>query len=138
MQRDHQQPLTTQPHMQWNLGGWLGSTLGGTLWMLVAAVYLVAAGQAKVAAISLGICLATWVLAGCLWARRAELSPYKGLMILLGWLAIAIPVLGLLTEALTPPRILAQMQWPDTLLERVVLALVVPALMLQFTLSSRR
>lgn len=66
------------PHLRWNAGAWFGSTLGSTLWLLIAALVLVrldpplAAFVAALFALANGLCI-SW------WRRRSRLSPAAGL-----------------------------------------------------------
>ena len=72
--------------MQWNLGGWLGGQLGGSVWMLVAGLLSFSADPT--AAVTVIVLFALANLVGViLWRRRDGLSPYVGIQILL-------PVLG--------------------------------------------
>lgn len=68
--------------MQWNLGGWLGAQLGGSVWMLVAGVLAIRA-DAIAAAIVIAIFLLANGVGLFLWSRRGTLSPYTGIQILL-------------------------------------------------------
>ena len=72
--------------MQWNLGGWLGGQLGGSVWMLVAG--LLSFFDDPKTAVTVIVLFALANLVGViLWSRRDGLSPYAGIQILL-------PVLG--------------------------------------------
>ena len=81
-------PIVGPCHFQWNAGGWFGSQLGGTAWLLVGAIYLFYR--------SIPISL-TWVLCfglanvlGCsIWARRTVVAPFKGIQLLMLVLTLA-------------------------------------------------
>ena len=79
--------MTELNQMQWNIGGWLGGQLGGSVWMLVAG--LLSFSEDPVAA---GIVIVLFALANLigtmLWRRRERLSPYAAIQMLL-------PVLGI-------------------------------------------
>ncbi|GBF26869.1 hypothetical protein MnTg04_00015 [bacterium MnTg04] len=72
--------------MQWNLGGWIGGQLGGTVWMLVAGLLSFSVDPAAAVKVIALFALANLV-GVLLWRRRGGLSPYTGIQILL-------PVLG--------------------------------------------
>lgn len=73
---------------QWNLGGWFGSQVGGTLWLVLLGGVLWAKGQGAGAAL-LGLGLAANALGCFLWTRRQILDPYLALQLLLGACGIA-------------------------------------------------
>jgi hypothetical protein len=79
---------------RWDAGGWLGSQLGGTAWMLVGAAVL-----APRAADLVAVWLACFVVpntVGCwLWRRRDRLRPYPATQALL----LACAMSGLLALA---------------------------------------
>lgn len=69
-------------HFRWDAGGWFGSQLGGTAWMLVGAAVL-APRAADVAVVWLA-CFAAPNAIGCrLWRRRFRLGPYPATQALL-------------------------------------------------------
>jgi len=78
--------MNESSHMQWNLGGWLGGQIGGSCWMLVAGLLSIPANL-SVAFVVLGLFALANVIGWLIWRRRASMSPYMGLQIL-------IPVLG--------------------------------------------
>jgi hypothetical protein len=68
--------------MTWNRGGWFGAQIGGTLWMLVAALLLVRHDRVA-AALGLGCFALPNAVGAWLWSRRAELEPYRATQALL-------------------------------------------------------
>ena len=66
---------------QWNLGGWLGGQLGGTCWILVAAV-MTFSRDSQVAAVLLGLFAAPNLIGWRLWAARDRLSPLRAMQAL--------------------------------------------------------
>jgi len=78
--------MTQSNQMQWNLGGWLGGQLGGSVWMLGAG--LLSYPEDPIAA---AVVIVLFVLANLvgtlLWRRREWLSAYAAIQMLL-------PVLG--------------------------------------------
>jgi hypothetical protein len=82
--------MNTPNTLNWNLVGWLGGQLGGSLWMLVAGVLafrLDTAAGAKVVALFV---MANLIGVG-LWRRRTRLSPQAGLQILM----LVLGIIGL-------------------------------------------
>lgn len=79
---DPRRPMAGPGYFQWDKGGWFGSQLGGTAWMLVGSVVL--ARQAPEVA---GVWLACFAVANAIgarmWWRRDRLRPYPALQALL-------------------------------------------------------
>jgi hypothetical protein len=72
----------------WQAGAWFGSQLGGTAWLLVAA--LVAAPQSpSSAAVLLGCGLAANLVGCLLWVQRARLDPYRAFQVLVAAVVLA-------------------------------------------------
>ena len=117
--------------MQWNIYGWLGGQLGGSVWMLVAG--LLAYSSDPMAAATVFVFFAVANLVGViLWRRKDSLSPYAGIQIL-------VPVLGALGLAavyvLDRAGIYEAIQIGGAVSARgtyIIIALVVAALMLMF------
>ena len=61
---------------RWNAGGWFGSQIGMTAWILVTAFVLYPV-DANVATFVLLFFLFPNVIGTWLWTRRARISPYK-------------------------------------------------------------
>ena len=79
MQANPSQPGRLASH--WNAGGWFGSQLGGTAWLFVGG--LVLGSEFPESAAVLVACGLASNLVGCLlWARRAQLDPYRALQAL--------------------------------------------------------
>lgn len=75
-------PLSGAGWFQWNAGGWYGSQLGSTVWMLVGAVVL--APHALWVALSWLGCFASANFIGTwLWRRRGRLQPYPAMQMLI-------------------------------------------------------
>lgn len=73
------QAMPGQGQFQWNRGGWFGSQVGCTAWMLVGSVVLM--GKApEVAAIWLGAFALVNALGCWLWWRRDRLRPYPAIL----------------------------------------------------------
>ncbi len=75
-------PLPGPGYFQWSTGGWFGSQLGCTAWMLAGATLFVM--QAWDVTVIWLICFATANAIGTwLWSRRDRLRPYLALQLLL-------------------------------------------------------
>src|SRR5262245_46475601 len=95
-----QEPTPGPGRFRWNAGGWFGSQVGGTAWMLTGALEF----ARRAPSVSVGLMLlfaATNALGLGLWCRRDRVSPFAAIMILLlacgaGLLAtlLAIPYAG--------------------------------------------
>jgi len=97
-------------HFRWNRGGWFGTQLGGSAWLLTGAVAL--ALNAPVAALLWSFCFVVANFIGTLlWRRRHILRPHTALQLLLmvsGLLGlVAVCVLQLLVPnmAVTIPAL---------------------------------
>lgn len=73
--------------LEWNLGGWLGSQLGGTLWILIAAV-LSAIRDLETGALVLVMFLIPNTIGTILWLRRDRLSCYVAIQMLLALVGV--------------------------------------------------
>lgn len=80
--------------MQWNLGAWLGASLGSTLWMALSGGVLLFKGEARGWG-GLGCCLVANLVAFALWRRRGRMAPYPALQLLL--VAIGVCAVGAVT-----------------------------------------
>lgn len=117
--------------MQWNLGGWLGAQLGGTVWILVAGILSLWTDVNTALAV-----IALFVLVNLtgmvIWKRRDKMSAYAGIQILLPIVGVA----GLATVyVLENPGIYESVQVGGTVSARStygVIILVVAVLMLMF------
>ena len=136
-------PSVVRPKMgkgqfQWNAGGWLGATVGGTSWMLVTAGFLVSNQEVAVAAVPFSCFLIASLFAYGLWMRRGQLDPFLSLMALLAVLSIATPVAWLTTRYWASQETLARMSWPSWYGWNVVVLLLVPAIMAWFSVAEAK
>ncbi len=74
--------MTESNQMQWNIGGWLGAQLGGTIWILVAGILSLWA-DVTTAIIIIALFVLANVIGMAIWRRRDKLSAYTGVQILL-------------------------------------------------------
>jgi len=120
----------------WNAGGWFGSQLGCTLWLLILGLVLLSKDS-----------LAAWLcVAGCallnawgwyLWRRREQLSAYAGLQrfLLAASVVIALVVVVVNSRGVSeapPPEALVSTYLPYWLMA------IAPVLMVVFFLRDRR
>ena len=75
-------PHKSPTGLQWNAGGWFGGQLGGTCWMLVAAV-LISIKDLSTGAIVFVLFLVPNLLGTYLWSQRAKIEVYPAMQILL-------------------------------------------------------
>ncbi len=81
-QMERKEPLSGPGYFQWNKGGWFGSQLGGTAWMLVGAAVLLPRAP-EVAAVWLAAFAVATAIGSWMWWRRDRLRPYPALQALL-------------------------------------------------------
>ncbi len=123
--------MTESNQMQWNLGGWLGAQLGGTVWILVAGILSLWV-SVNTAIVVISLFVIANVIGLAIWRRRERFSAYAGIQILL-------PILGVVGSAtvyvLDRSSIYESLQVGGTVSARYtygVIIFVVAALMLVF------
>ena len=117
---------------QWNAGGWFGGQIGGTAWMLLAGVLVLA--QGSLLGLLILVCfLIPNVVGVVLWRLRDRLSPYpavQALVVVMGVCSVltlvAFDVSGRLAEY--SPGSSASVYW---------ILMVFPTTMLMFHLQNR-
>ena len=130
-------PLVGPGHFQWNAGGWFGSSLGGSAWMIVTSCFLALHDQptlAMVPAVGFAIVLFASLL---LWARRNRIYPFPAIMGLLGLLVVAIPLVIVVVSSNGSPAALAAMNWPASTWPTVLVCAIAPASMIWFLVLER-
>lgn len=83
----HSQRMNNTDTMQWNAGGWFGSQIGATCWMLVAGVLTLFRDLAT-GLLVVGLFAAVNLLGWALWHRR-RLSCYASTQVLIGLAGVA-------------------------------------------------
>ncbi len=123
--------MSESNQIRWNLGGWLGAQLGGTLWILVAGILSLWVDVTTAVAV-IGMFVVANMIGMGIWRRREKLSAYTGIQILL-------PIIGAVglaaVYALERSGIYESIQVGGTVSARStygIIILVVPALMLMF------
>ena len=129
------QPRTGPGQFQWNAGGWFGSQLGGTAWMLVAGLMFIP--QSLVSAGVLMACFAIANAVACrMWLRRDRLAPYPSIQ----WLIVVMGVvaaIAFVTVDRSGPLMYLDLEpspFPKTLYWYL---LIFPAMMLMFHFIER-
>ena len=130
--------MTTQSNVssgiQWNAGGWFGSVVGSTAWMLVCAIFLMFHGQNTVAAINVACFAIANAVAVALWLNRSKISAYPALLTLLATLSFAIPIAWLATAQFASDNALAAMNWPTSSIVTALILFATPVVTLIFVL----
>lgn len=80
-------PIIGEGKFQWNTGGWFGSLIGGTLWMLMVAVILWRAAM-MVSLVWFACYLISVVVGLVIYLRRDRVAPYPALQLLLGSIGV--------------------------------------------------
>ena len=80
--------MRSRQRLQWNPGGWFGSQVGGSAWILVGGL-LCLPRDGTTGLIVLALFAAANLVGLQLWSRRARLSAYAGLQLLLVVLGLA-------------------------------------------------
>jgi hypothetical protein len=98
------EPMKGPGYFRWNTGGWFGSQVGSTCWMLVGGVPL--AVYAPMIGATFLICFAVANTIGTsLWLRRDRLRPYPAIQILLMVIAISGLVALVTFDVLRPANV---------------------------------
>ena len=119
-----QQVTNQKGAFMWSAGGWFGSQVGGTLWMLLVGIGLgfqdIRPAAALIAAFILCNVIGTW-----LWLKRDVIAAYPAIQILLGAIGICALASILTVDALgyIPPGARFHSYW---------WLIFVPVLMLMF------
>lgn len=123
--------MTESNQMRWNIGGWLGAQVGGTVWILVAGILSLWI-DVNTAMIVIGLFVIANVVGMLIWRRRDKMSAYAGIQTL-------IPIVGAAGLAtvymLERSNIYEAIQVGGTVSARStygIIILVVAALMLMF------
>jgi hypothetical protein len=130
-------PLVGPGRFQWNAGGWYGSSLGSSAWMVITSCFLVFHNQpliALVPAVGLAVTLLVSIL---LWTRRDRVYPFTSLMMLFGFFAIAIPAVWFFVQLYGSTEVLAAMNWPVSTWTNLFVVSIVPAVMIWFLVLER-
>jgi hypothetical protein len=85
-------PRTGSGQFQWNGGGWFGSQIGGTLWMLIIGFTMLGKLPAF-AWMAIGLALGVNGLGFWLWSHRHRLAPYPCIQTLVATVALATLIL---------------------------------------------
>jgi hypothetical protein len=121
---------------QWNAGGWFGSQVGSTLWLLILGALLFTQGRTQAGATALVAFAISNAIGTWLWSRRVHVAPYpaiQALVAVMGMATLAVFVgLDYLGElAALDPQGAARPGWAYGLLA------MYPGLMLLFFVQER-
>ena len=120
--------------IQWNAGGWFGSAVGSTAWMLVCAIFLIVHGQNAIAAVNVACFAIANAVAVGLWLNRSKICAYPALLILLATFSFAIPIAWLATAQFASDNALAAMNWPTSSIVTALILFAAPVATLIFVL----
>ena len=130
-------PVTGPGKFQWNAGGWFGSTLGSSAWMLVTSCFLIAHNQPWIATIAASGFLANLIASLVLWNHRDRVLPFSALMAILGFMAFTLPLVWLFVQTYASAESRNAMNWPASQWSTVFVLILVPAIMIWFTYLER-
>jgi hypothetical protein len=130
-------PVTGPGKFQWNAGGWFGSTLGSSAWMLVTSCFLIAHNQPWIATIAASGFLANLIASLVLWNHRDRVLPFSALMAILGFMAFTLPLVWLFVQTYASAESKNAMNWPVSQWSTVFVFILVPAIMIWFTYLER-
>lgn len=112
---------------QWNRGGWFGSQIGATAWLILLGGLIVAQGE-LVGAVAVVLGLLSNGLGLLLWRRRRTLSPYLAIQALVGICGLSALISLIAISAAGSSFETSQAFW---------YLLLFPAVMLMFHLQER-
>lgn len=119
-------------HFQWQRGGWFGSVVGGSAWMVPTAALLAYNGQATLALIPLGICLLINAVGCALWYRRDRLRPFHALSGILILFLITTPLAWFVVATNATPESLASLNWPSSSIITAMVLMICPTIIVLF------
>jgi hypothetical protein len=122
---------------QWNAGGWFGSSIGSSAWMVVTSCFLAFHNQLTLALVPAVVFTIVLLASLLFWALRDRIYPFTALMALLGLLAIAIPLIWIVVSSYGSPAARAAMNWPVSTWTTIVVSSIAPVLMLWFLFLER-
>ena len=125
-------PIAGPGRLQWNAGGWWGSSLGATAWMIPTAVILIANNQPLLAFLPVIGFLLMNLLAAVLWVRRDRVLPFKAVMVLFGSVAVVIPAVWVGVARFGTADSLARMNWTESRIAVLGVLFIGPALIMLF------
>lgn len=90
-------PLEGRGAFRWNAGGWFGSQLGSTLWLLILGVLLCARGKVLAGLVAIGCCAAANAFGTVLWTLRDRVAPFPAVECLVGviWLFTLVALVAM-------------------------------------------
>ena len=113
---------------QWQAGGWFGSILGGSAWLIPTAVLLAMNHQSRLAVLP-AACFALMVGLGTfLWFRRDRTPPFPALIGVLAVFSIVTPLVWFSVATYATPQSRAALNWPQQGLTGTLAALICPAI----------
>ena len=119
---------------QWNTGGWFGSQLGSTCWMLLCGLLFLIDSEILAGLLMLACFAVPNIVGTAVWARRGRIAPYPAVQLLLVVLFISTAAALVLTDCLgLLGRLDPRFEDPRIL---YLLLLLFPALMLVFHLRN--
>ena len=130
-------PVIGPGKFQWNAGGWFGSTLGSSAWMLVTSSVLIAHNQPLLATIAASGFFAILGASLMLWIHRDRVLPFPALMAILGFMAFTIPLVWLFVQTYASAESKNAMNWPVSQWSTVFVFIPVPAIMIWFAYLER-
>ena len=132
-----QTPVAGPGKFQWNTGGWFGSSLGSSAWMIVTSCFLFTNDQPLVATVPVGGFLLILIASLVLWNRRNRMLPFPALMVMLSLMAFVIPSVWMIVQVYGSSDSKSAMNWPATAWSTVFVVALVPVIMLWFAYLER-
>ncbi len=80
-------PVRGSGAFEWNAGGWWGSQIGGTAWMLAVGIGI-AFQDIRPAAVMIAGGIVSNIVGTLLWCRRDRVSPHRAIQTLLGVIGV--------------------------------------------------
>jgi hypothetical protein len=120
---------TGSRHFQWQSGGWFGSVVGGSAWLIPTAAILAFNCQPTLALVPLVCCLMVNFVGCALWYRRDRIRPFNALIGILILFSITTPLAWFAVEANATPDSLASLNWPQSRIKFAMVTLICPAIL---------
>ena len=125
---NHKTAMLGPRRFQWQIGGWFGCVVGGSAWLIPAALILAFNGQTRLAILPAACCLLMNVIGCVLWYRRDRILPFPAFVGVLAVFAVLTPLVWFAVSFNATPESLASFHWPQQGVTGAMAALICPAI----------
>ena len=121
-------PLIGPRRFQWQTGGWFGSIIGSSAWMIPTAFILGSHRQIVLALLPAGCFLLINVVGVVLWHQRDRIRPFPALIGVLTLLSVVTPLVWLTVASQATEESVEALNWPSQPIAGLIVLLICPAI----------